>query len=93
MARKTVKDFSVALQSDRVLVVINTENNKPYKYQIFPDDVQGDIQGIAERLQAGLLEAKDTFQKIDVNEFFERRYVTIATPIKRVENRYTADKL
>jgi len=93
MARKTVKDFNVDLQSDRVIVVIHTENKKPYKYQIFPDDVQGGIQGIAERLQAGLSEAQNTYKKIVISEFFERRYVTIATPIKRVENRYTADKL
>lgn len=93
MARKTVKDFRVDLQSDRVVVVIQTENKKPYKYEIFPDTVQGDIQGIAEHLKAGLSEAKNNYKKIDVNEYFERRYVTIATPIKRVGNRYTANKL
>lgn len=93
MARKSVKKFSIDLANNTVIVEIHTENKKPYRYQIFPDDVQGDIQGIAAHLQAGLAEAQRTYQKIEVSEFFERRYVTIIPPIKRVENRYTADKL
>ncbi|MBV0934929.1 hypothetical protein [Marinobacterium weihaiense] len=93
MARKSVKQFSVNVVNNTVVVEIHTENKKPYRYQIFPDDVHGDVQGIAAHLQAGLAEAQRTFQKIEVSEFFERRYVTIVTPIKRVENRYTADKL
>ncbi len=93
MARKSVKKFTVDVVNNTAIVEIHTENKKTYKYKIFPDEVQGDIQGISERLQAGLSVAQSTFQKIDISEFFERRYVTIATPIKRVENRYTADKL
>ncbi|MDG2630422.1 hypothetical protein [Vibrio campbellii] len=93
MARKSVKKFSVDVVDNTVIVEIHTENIKPYKYQIFPDEVQGDAQGIADHLTAGLAEAQSTFQKIEVSEFFERSYVTIITPIKRVGNRYTAKKL
>ncbi|MFB3237335.1 hypothetical protein Q7C15_00880 [Aeromonas salmonicida] len=93
MARKSVKNFSVNVTNNAVVVEIHTENIKPYKYQIFPDDVQGNIQGIAAHLQAGLEEAQRTLQKIEVSEFFERNYVTIVTPVKRVSNRYTAIKL
>lgn len=93
MARKIVKKFSVNIVDNTVVVEIHTENKKPYRYQIFPDIVQGDIQDIATHLQDGLAEAQCTHQKIEVSEFFERRYVTIVTPIKRVENRYTANKL
>lgn len=93
MARKSVKSFKIDIVDNTAIVEIHTENNKPYKYQIFPDDVQGDIIGIAEHLKAGLSEAMNTFQKIEVSEFFERSYVTIVTPIERVANRYTANKL
>ncbi|XQW87101.1 hypothetical protein ACOYXV_10120 [Aeromonas veronii] len=69
MARKSVKKFSIDLANNTVIVEIHTENKKPYRYQIFPDDVQGDIQGIAAHLQAGLAEAQRTYQKIEVSEF------------------------
>jgi|TARA_R110000850_G_scaffold44154_1_gene112627 hypothetical protein len=93
MARKSVKNFSVNVTNNAVIVEIHTENIKPYKYQILPDEVQGNIQGIAAHLQAGLAEAQRTLQKIEVSEFFERNYVTIVTPVKRIANRYTAKKL
>jgi hypothetical protein len=93
MARKIVKQFSVSVVNNTVVVEIHTENKKPYRYQILPDDVQGDVKVIADHLKAGLAEAQQTFKKIEVSEFIERRYVTIVTPIKRVENRYTANKL
>ncbi|WP_445766539.1 hypothetical protein [Rheinheimera sp.] len=93
MARKSVKSFSVITGNNSVVVEIQTENLKPHKYEIFPDDVQGGLTGIAQHLQAGLNEAQNSYKKIEISEFFERMYVTIRTPIERGSNRYTAKKL
>lgn len=93
MARKSVKSFSVTQGSGSVTVEIQTENKKPHKYEVFPDDVQGDVQAITQNLQSGLNEALSTGKKIEISDFIERRYVTIVTPLSRGSNRYTADKL
>lgn len=92
MPKKSVKSFSVELKTDHVLVEIETENMKPYRYKIREDDNHPDLIVIAEHLQKGLTEAKSTYKKIEVVEFFERMYVTISTPLPGLDNRYTASK-
>lgn len=93
MARKSVKSFSVTTGSNSVVVEIQTENVRPHKYEIFADEVQGDLSGIAQHLNSGLSAAQNGHKKIEISEFFERMYVTISTPIERGSNRYTAKKL
>ncbi|RZD19696.1 hypothetical protein [Pseudoalteromonas sp. MEBiC 03485] len=94
MAKKSVKEFSVTLFEKYVEVSITTENVKPHKYRIYPDERQGsDIKRIASHIQNGLETAKSTSKKIGISDFKERRYVFLELPNDTYSTQYTADKL
>ncbi|MDQ9094217.1 hypothetical protein RC083_21900 [Pseudoalteromonas haloplanktis] len=94
MAKKTVKEFSVDLYEKYVEVSISTENVKPHKYRIFPDERQGsDIKKIASHISSGLETAKSSLKKIGISDYQERRYVFLDLPNDTYSSQYTADKL
>ncbi|CAM4426999.1 hypothetical protein [Pseudoalteromonas ostreae] len=94
MAKKSVKEFAVDIFETYVEVSISTENVKPHKYRIYPDERQGsDINRIASHLNSGLEMAKSSFKKIGISDYQERRYVFIQLPNDTHSSQYTADKL
>lgn len=93
MAKKSVNEFKIERLSDSVLVVIHTENKKPFKYKIYPDLRHTCIDKIASHLSNGLEVAKDSHKKIDISDYEDRRYVHIVTPVPNHSDQYTADKI
>ncbi len=93
MAKRPLKSFSVEVVGNTVEVEIETDRQKPYRYQICPDERHPKVQEIARHLKDGLREAKETYSKIEIVEYLERSYVTIGLPIAYHSNQYTAHKL
>ena len=93
MAKKSVESFNVVLNSDHVLVEIDTENKKPHRYKIMKDDRHPNLADIADHLEKGLGLAKSSLKKIEIRDYTERNYVHIVTPEPSHSDQYTAHKL
>jgi hypothetical protein len=92
MAKRPLKSFNVQVVGNQVEVDMETDRQKPYQYVIFSDTVHPDVHEIARHLNADLIQALATFDKVEVVEFLERNYVSIGVPIKYHSDRYTARK-
>lgn len=79
MARHEVKSFRVEISPSgtSVQVVIETELQKPYKFELTPDVNYPTVQDIEEKLKAALNHCVETYEKVDVSVFKERFYVSI----------------
>jgi hypothetical protein len=93
MAKRPLKEFEVKLVEEGVEVSIVADRIKPYRYLITTDERHPDAKELARHLEAGLIEAKETFAKVGISEYLERHYVFIELPIQYHSNQYTARKI
>jgi len=79
MAKHQVKSFEVGIaHSGKVVhVKIDTELNKPYKFELTPDVHYPTVQDIAENLNKALDHCVNTFEKVNISIYKERFYVDI----------------
>lgn len=79
MSKHQVKAFKVGIapSGESVQVEIETELEKPYRFDLWPDANYLTVQDIEERLKAALAHCVDTYKKVDISIFKERDYVTI----------------
>ncbi|OZI46331.1 hypothetical protein CEK29_05525 [Bordetella genomosp. 5] len=79
MAKHQVKSYKVEIapSGEWVGVVIETELQKPYRFQLTPDQLYPTVLDIEEKLNAALDHCISTHEKVDVSVFKERFYVSI----------------
>ena len=91
--RREVKNFSVQVVGTNVIVEVETDRQKPYKYRVWADERHKDIFVIAKHLNDGLVMAKTTRSKIEISDFAERMYVFFTLPNSTGPNQYSAEIL
>jgi len=79
MASHKVKSFKVGIapSGDSVRVEIETELNKPYKFELTSDVNYPTLQDVETKLKAALNHCLETYEKVDVSIFKDRDYVSI----------------
>jgi len=89
--KREVKNFSVLVVGTDVIVEVETDRKKPYKYRIWADERHKDIFAIARHLKDGLSMAKAARSKIDISDYAERMYVFFTLPNSTGPNQYSAE--
>ena len=91
MARHSVKDFTISRYKnengfENVVVEIETEITKKFKYALSADTRQPSLEWIETLLKTGLTYVRDNSSKIDISEYLERDYVFIKFPEEAVKD-------
>lgn len=79
MAKHQVKSFKVGIAPSGgwVDVEIETDLQKPYRFELTPDVHYPTVLDIESKLNAALSHCVSTYEKVDVSVFKERSYVSI----------------
>lgn len=79
MARHKVVSFEVNINSSKkwVVVHIQTELKKPYKFRLTPDVNYPTLDYIEEKLVEALTHCVETFEKVDISKGKDDPYVWI----------------
>lgn len=79
MARHKVISYKVQTDPTNtyVAVEIETELQKPYKFQLMPDVNYPTVAVIEQKLKEALSHCLTEYEKVDVSVFSERNYVSI----------------
>lgn len=91
--KREVKNFSVQVVGTDVIVEVETDRLKPYKYRIWADERHKDIFLIEKHLSDGFFMAKTTRSKIEIRDYAERSYVFFTLPNSIGPNQYSAEIL
>lgn len=92
MARHQVKSFRVGISpsGSSVQVVIETELQKPYKFELNPDSNYPTVQVIEKKLKEALNHCVETYEKAEISVFKERSYVSINVK-NLIDTRFTGN--